>query len=528
MPPKLWAEPNHDQTSYRVGKTLLIATGALSVHFLPFWLNWMSTTLPHIDTKVILTRGARRFVRPEAITAVSGSPVILDSWDPENGYGPIGAPHVELAEWADAIIVYPASTHYLARMALGLGESPSLLTLRCFAGPIGIAPALPPGIENSPQTEEHLARLRDDPRMVLAPTVPGVSVTTKRVGDGNCVDLPTMLSLLEGGRAESTKTSSQMRGDAPLLETNTGLTRTRVVQAEEGGYLWRRSPGHSSRPSAPAPPALLELLPAPGHPCGTDFVVGRALQDPDGTPVVEYHVNGYRTLADRLLDGDPDLARMIRPLGLLGAGLSVLHSGEVAPCPCPLARCRCGMRDLSGAYGPRRLLTWLSTAPRAGSGTARLTDAALRHLGSDRLLRLRRWCESVLEPEGRPVHGGVSLGSALPTEGDVRIELLSGENLTLGPPELDLGWLLGELLELTLPEGEVEPGEAFPVLSNALLLAYERPLDPGLLHRAATLRVAVHAHDYAAYVGWHPRLEDHLALIAHRLDTAPSPDPSAE
>lgn len=196
--------------SYRAQNTLLIATGALAVHFLPFWINWLRTTAPHVRAKTLVTRGATRFVQTRSLEAVSSEPVLHDDWDHPTS---TGAPHVELAEWAEAMVVYPASVHYLGRAALGIADSLSLLALRCFDGPIGFAPALPPGVGNSPQTHQHMAALREDPRVTLAPSVPGLSVTTGKQGTGSCVDLPTMLAMVEKKRTELAARAGAGNGD---------------------------------------------------------------------------------------------------------------------------------------------------------------------------------------------------------------------------------------------------------------------------------------------------------------------------
>ena len=176
-------------------RLLVIGTGSLSVTFLPFWLNWLRMSYPALQTQVVLTRSAQRFVTAAAAAAFTGRDVLTDEWPPGSG-----ARHVELAEWADAVAVYPVTLHYLARLALGLADSPSLLALQCLAVPVALAPALPPGGWGSPAVTRHVAALRERPNIAIAPPVPGRSVTTGRDDGWTAAAFPAVIALLEHRR----------------------------------------------------------------------------------------------------------------------------------------------------------------------------------------------------------------------------------------------------------------------------------------------------------------------------------------
>lgn len=91
------------------------------------------------EVQVIMTHGAEAFITPLTLQALSGRPVrqeLLDS-KAEAGMG-----HIELARWADAILVAPATADFMARLAAGRGDD--LLTAVCLAGdiPLALAPAM--------------------------------------------------------------------------------------------------------------------------------------------------------------------------------------------------------------------------------------------------------------------------------------------------------------------------------------------------------------------------------------------------
>ena len=91
------------------------------------------------EVQVVMTGAARQFVTPLTFQALSGRPVRTDLWD-EAAEAAMG--HIELARWADRILVAPASADFLARLAHGLASD--LLTTLCLATdvPIIVAPAM--------------------------------------------------------------------------------------------------------------------------------------------------------------------------------------------------------------------------------------------------------------------------------------------------------------------------------------------------------------------------------------------------
>src|ERR671916_1716890 len=68
------------------------------------------------DVQVVMSRGAQQFVTPLTFQAVSGKPVRTDLWD-EAAEAAMG--HIELARWADEIVVAPATAEFIARLAHG-------------------------------------------------------------------------------------------------------------------------------------------------------------------------------------------------------------------------------------------------------------------------------------------------------------------------------------------------------------------------------------------------------------------------
>jgi phosphopantothenoylcysteine decarboxylase/phosphopantothenate--cysteine ligase len=91
------------------------------------------------EVQVVMTAGAEKFVTPTTFQAVSGRPARADLWD-EAAEAAMG--HIELARWAQLVLIAPASADFIARLAGGRAND--LLTALCLAteAPIALAPAM--------------------------------------------------------------------------------------------------------------------------------------------------------------------------------------------------------------------------------------------------------------------------------------------------------------------------------------------------------------------------------------------------
>ncbi len=118
------------------------------------------------ETRVVMTAGAAEFITPLTLQAVSGHPVheqLLDT-EAEAGMG-----HIDLARWADVIVVAPASANFLARLAQGRADD--LLTTVCLAAavPVAVAPAMNQQMWANAATQDNMRTLRARKIHVLGP-----------------------------------------------------------------------------------------------------------------------------------------------------------------------------------------------------------------------------------------------------------------------------------------------------------------------------------------------------------------------
>ncbi len=118
------------------------------------------------EVKVCMSKGAMEFITPLTLQALSGNPVHTALLDPaaEAGMG-----HIELARWADHILIAPATANLIARMAQG--QADELLTTLCLASaaPVSIAPAMNQRMWQHAATQANIATLKQRGVQVLEP-----------------------------------------------------------------------------------------------------------------------------------------------------------------------------------------------------------------------------------------------------------------------------------------------------------------------------------------------------------------------
>ncbi|TXH63130.1 MAG: bifunctional phosphopantothenoylcysteine decarboxylase/phosphopantothenate--cysteine ligase CoaBC, partial [Tolumonas sp.] len=91
------------------------------------------------EVRVVMTDAAKEFITPLTLQAVSGHIVANSMFDPQ---AEAGMGHIELAKWADLVLVAPATANVISRLTTGMGDE--LLTTLCLASPapLAIAPAM--------------------------------------------------------------------------------------------------------------------------------------------------------------------------------------------------------------------------------------------------------------------------------------------------------------------------------------------------------------------------------------------------
>jgi phosphopantothenoylcysteine decarboxylase/phosphopantothenate--cysteine ligase len=169
------------------------------------------------EVQVVMTAAAREFVTATTFQAVSGRPVRTDLWDAaaEAAMG-----HIELARWAEVILIAPATADFLARLAAG--QADDLLTTLCLAieAPVAVAPAMNHVMWSNAATRANVATLQQRGIQIFGPGAGDQACG--EIGEGRMLeplDLVDRIAALPNG-------DGPLRGRRVLISA--GPTRERI------------------------------------------------------------------------------------------------------------------------------------------------------------------------------------------------------------------------------------------------------------------------------------------------------------
>lgn len=180
------------------------------------------------EVRVVMTRSASEFIGPMTLQAITGHPVRDALFDPQHE---AAMGHIELARWADVILVAPATADFLAQLAAGMAHD--LLTTLCLAStaPLLVAPAMNQAMWRHPATQANVELLQSRGVVSLGPDQG--SQACGDTGPGRMVEPASLLSALR-----ERLVSGRLRGRRVLLTA--GPTREALDPVR---FLGNRSSG---------------------------------------------------------------------------------------------------------------------------------------------------------------------------------------------------------------------------------------------------------------------------------------------
>jgi phosphopantothenoylcysteine decarboxylase / phosphopantothenate---cysteine ligase len=137
-------------------KILLCVTGGIAVYKAAALTSKLVQTGAQV--KVILSESAEKFVAPLTFQALSRHEVYIDTFDEKN---PRVIAHIDLADWADLILVAPATANTLAKIACGIADNMITTTLLAATSPVWIAPAMNVHMYDHPAVKKNLSLLAE-------------------------------------------------------------------------------------------------------------------------------------------------------------------------------------------------------------------------------------------------------------------------------------------------------------------------------------------------------------------------------
>jgi len=203
------------------------------------------------DVRVVLTDGARAFITPLTFQALTGNPVhdsLLDQ-DAEAGMG-----HIELARWAEILLIAPATANLIARLANGFADDLLATLYLASSAPRYLAPAMNQQMWASPAVQRNVQQLQQDGATLLGPDAGEQACGD--VGQGRMLEpediINTLLEYRADARVGDIPTSHDRHGnrylaDAALAEaaqTYTGNGYISSVRANDTANATATWPTH--------------------------------------------------------------------------------------------------------------------------------------------------------------------------------------------------------------------------------------------------------------------------------------------
>jgi len=147
------------------GRVLLAVTGSIAAFKAAALASEMVKR--GLEIRVIMTPSATRFVAPLTFEALTGNAVSTEVWDDRPGASRMG--HLDLARWADVLLVAPAGASALARLAVGLADDLLGAVALACTSPLVVAPAMETAMFAHAATQEHLRTLVSRGATIVGP-----------------------------------------------------------------------------------------------------------------------------------------------------------------------------------------------------------------------------------------------------------------------------------------------------------------------------------------------------------------------
>jgi len=225
------------------------------------------------EVQIVMTASAEEFVTDTALQAVSGRPVRANLWDKE---AEAAMSHIELARWADIVLIAPATAEVMARIVSG--GAPDLLTTICLAteAPIALAPAMNHVMWSNPATQANRKVLEERGIHIIGPGVG--SQACGETGAGRMLDPDVIAATvfnLSGGKGQG-------RLEGKTVVITAGPTREAIDPVR---YITNRSSGkmgYAMASAAAAQGADVVLVSGPvnlAEPPGVELVKVESAED---------------------------------------------------------------------------------------------------------------------------------------------------------------------------------------------------------------------------------------------------------
>lgn len=169
-------------------------TGGIAAYKVPLIIR--SLVKEKAEVRVVMTEHAKYFVAPLTLSTLSGSPVVSGTFPTglyENSYS--GTWHVKLAQWADAMLIAPATANVIAKLAGGIADDAVTTLALALRGLLVIAPAMDYDMWKNSITQENIEKLHQRGVHIIAPTIG--ELASGLVGTGRMAEPKAIINYLD-------------------------------------------------------------------------------------------------------------------------------------------------------------------------------------------------------------------------------------------------------------------------------------------------------------------------------------------
>lgn len=185
---------------------LLGVTGGIAAYKSAELVRQFIKSTREVDVRVVMTEGACEFIRPMTLQVLSENPVGTTLFDPQYE-SEIG--HIDLARWADVMLVAPATANAMARMAQGMGDDLLTTVLLATEAPVVVAPAMNTRMWYHPGVQQNVETLRESFGWTVVSPDSG-ELACKEIGPGRMPDPPELLEVALRAGGESILAGEQV------------------------------------------------------------------------------------------------------------------------------------------------------------------------------------------------------------------------------------------------------------------------------------------------------------------------------
>lgn len=163
------------------------------------------------EVQVVITPAGKEFITPISLSALTSKPVISDFFSQRDG---TWNSHVDLGQWADVMLIAPATASTIGKMASGVADNMLITTYLSMKAPVFIAPAMDLDMYAHPATQANLTKLRSYGNYIIEPNIG--ELASHLVGKGRMEEPEKIILCLENYFASR---EGDLRGRTILITT---------------------------------------------------------------------------------------------------------------------------------------------------------------------------------------------------------------------------------------------------------------------------------------------------------------------